>query len=1269
MSVVSWRRRLRRALLFSVASVAIVLALAAGVLQLALPWWASNPDRVARVLGNRLGTPVSIQETQSYWSVGGPMIELRGVRIGDAEGAQVERASVAMDLTGLVRRDRPLYEFRVHGLDLTLARSSEGRWQLRGLPMLLRGDGGRSMTSVLRSLPSLSVRDSLLRVLTGEDAQPLSFHLPELRRFQRDGTALWRGRLTPGETIGGGLQLSVDVDSADQARVHLAGKDLAVADWLGSYAPAGVQLLDGRLDLAAWVELDAGGVRDGQWQWYQGATRWRAQSVLAPDDEADDAPADVRETVVELPALKIAGRWHRQGDEGRLLVHELAFGDHDSGRLAGLMHEGRLRIQGSDLHVTPLAALLALARPVPEAARRWLVEGRPEGRIDRLQVDVDEDGLHQFGVVLSDWRSAGLQRGAPGVAGLSATIRGDRNGLVIKPGRSDLTVELPGVLADPVTARIEDGVVSAWREDDTWHVGSDTLTLTGDGFQARLTGVVTLAPGQRPYLDFGGEVSGDLLHSPRFMPVDKLAKTREWIGKSLKSGTLVGSHAWFRGPAMRIPFAEHLGHFEAELDVTRAALDYHPEWPGLRDVSADLLFENGSLRITGRQATIGGLMVKGATAIIPDLHAPMMRVRGSGRDSGEALQAFLARTPLQERFGPQLEGMTVSGAPRVDVDLHLPLKRELGEFRVDGKIRFDGERWHDSERNLRFADLRGELVFDRHSLTAQALDLTVAGDPARLDLRIGGSTADEAMALEANLSGNLSLAAALDSLPQLAAIGAASTGRAQWSVALALPEASSQRQGTLRVDSDLRGIALTLPDPLRKPAQTPLPLRVDVQIGQSPIPVAVKLGNLLAMNARVGTGDQALRAAIALGGGEPEVMPQRGLVITGHAAALDVGGWLAMPWGDGNGAGWPQVQVRTGELNLFGRALGDVDLRVEPRAESAHIAVSGSEVTGNVVWPLAVSAANPVRVQLQRLHLPEASAGDREDSSDDPATLPALDVSVEDFRTGAIALGAVRMRAHPADGGYRIEQFDSRSALFTIQANGDWRIDNGREQSRFVVDLAADDLGKMLTSLGFSSQVEGGTTKARIDGGWQGAPAAFALEKIDGTLTLSVGNGRILEVDPGMGRLFGLLNLREIPRRLMLDFRDIFSQGMRFSSIEGSFRLDAGNAWTEAIAVKSPAADIVVSGRTGLSERDYDQTLRVMPRVGGTLPVVGAIAGGPAGAAAGLVMQGLLRLDDASSIVYKVTGPWSAPVITRIEETTGEPVASNRETPLFEDSP
>jgi uncharacterized protein YhdP len=180
--------------------------------------------------------------------------------------------------------------------------------------------------------------------------------------------------------------------------------------------------------------------------------------------------------------------------------------------------------------------------------------------------------------------------------------------------------------------------------------------------------------------------------------------------------------------------------------------------------------------------------------------------------------------------------------------------------------------------------------------------------------------------------------------------------------------------------------------------------------------------------------------------------------------------------------------------------------------------------------------------------------------------------------------------------------------------------------------------------------VDGGQTIVQLDGTWLGSPAQFGLSRIAGTLQAKVGQGRILEVNPGAGRLLGLVSLQAIPRRLALDFSDFFRSGMSFDSIEGQFELRTGDAFTTDLVVKGPSADIKVSGRTGLSARDYDQELQVTPKVGGVLPVVGALAAGPVGVAAGLVAQGVLNspINSMTRARYKVTGSWEKPQIDLI---------------------
>jgi uncharacterized protein YhdP len=142
-----------------------------------------------------------------------------------------------------------------------------------------------------------------------------------------------------------------------------------------------------------------------------------------------------------------------------------------------------------------------------------------------------------------------------------------------------------------------------------------------------------------------------------------------------------------------------------------------------------------------------------------------------------------------------------------------------------------------------------------------------------------------------------------------------------------------------------------------------------------------------------------------------------------------------------------------------------------------------------------------------------------------------------------------------------------------------------------------------------------------------------------------------------VGRLLGLVSLTELPRRLTLDFGDVFGKGLAFDSITGDFKLANGNATTDNLVIAGSAANISVTGRTGLRAKDYDQQMLVVPHVGNSLPLVGAVVGGPIGAAAGFAVQGLLGkgLNQAASARYRVTGSWDNPVMTLVEKRGATP--------------
>jgi len=224
--------------------------------------------------------------------------------------------------------------------------------------------------------------------------------------------------------------------------------------------------------------------------------------------------------------------------------------------------------------------------------------------------------------------------------------------------------------------------------------------------------------------------------------------------------------------------------------------------------------------------------------------------------------------------------------------------------------------------------------------------------------------------------------------------------------------------------------------------------------------------------------------------------------------------------------------------------------------------------------------------------------------------------------------------------------------------SGNWRPDRGKQLSSVDVEISEGEMDRLMELFGYQQNIDGGNLSGSLRIAWPGPPWAFAPPLMEGKVKVRITDGQLLDVDPGAaGRMLGLLSLNSLPRRLSLDFSDIFDKGFSFDEISGSFVIDDGNAYTNDLLVDGPAAKIEISGRIGLIDQDYDELVTVVPSVKTGLPLAGTLAGGPAVGAVLLLAETLLqdRLGPLNRIAkqqYSVTGPWEDPVIEKLRATT-----------------
>ncbi|HVT32268.1 MAG TPA: YhdP family protein [Rhodanobacteraceae bacterium] len=1262
-------RRLRFALFTLATTVIIVLALLMGATQLAMPWLVRNPARIESWLSARLQQPVRIGSVSGTWAGGGPVLTLDHVRIGRANGDQppleIPRAELALSLYAPFQRGRAWSEFRLVGVDVRIARDEAG-WHLRGLDL---GAGpARTEPISMGALGVLVLKDLKLAVDDPREDVHLSLGASEVRVVNQGATTHLAGKVRNLAGDPAPIDLIADVDLDRRSGIlYAGGRDVDLARFGAERPFSGIELLTGRGDAQIWIGVSAARVDSVRVRLDLRDATFAAHDALALDDGIGVAPRTHFERVA------FVARWLREDEGWTADVADLVVA-HGAAPLppAGITLERRgadgstrYRAQTTNLALEPIGSVAMLSSRLPDALRRWLYLAHPQGQI--AGGDVRWNGAQDFDVDLllhdAGFASAGF---VPGVERAEAEIHGDASALMLEIPGQPLRIDYPRVFRRPFAFSAFGGDVVAFREDGGWRIGTDRVAFEGEGYGGELRGGVEIQDDHtRPLLDLYANVThADIVAAKLFWPTNVMPPaTVAWLDRALVGGRLEEGRVLVRGDLDSWPFRDNAGRFEARGHVVDTTFDYNDEWPRAEHLDAIASFVDDSMQVEADTAEIKGNRVASATASIANLGEPVLDLSVKGSGSGASLLGFLRDTPIGKRYESTLKDLSIGGSGDLSFTLNLPIK-EASKLALDGTVALAKANLDDAAFDLHFADAAGTVRFNQSGFAASPLAVGFRQNPAQFSIAAGGYVADPKHAVEARLEGRYPATTVFADVPDLQPALARFPGISTWTGLLTVDESDDASGGRKRLtlSSDLRGTAIDLPAPLAKPADAaePFELALDVPfVGQ---PFEAKLGDLVHARGRLPSPTEPLAARVTFGAASDAPLPARGVAIDGRAPTLDASAWLDLALkgaGDSGGHGLVEgIDLYADDFTIADKHFREMHVRVGDKAGVTELTLDGDALAGVLRIPTHDIANPGVTADFQRFHWPESEPNAPESSALPdiaPASLPPLHIAIDDFMLGQASFGKAELESRPVAGGMHVDKIESHSPNVTMSATGDWTGTAGDNRSHLVITLAAQNLGHMMDALGFPGLIDGGQTKAGIDAVWPGPPSAFALAKLEsGTITLKVAEGRIPEVEPGAGRFFGLFSLSEIPRRLTLDFSDFFKSGFTFNSIDGTFRLDAGNAYTTDLVIKSPAADIAITGRTGLRARDYDQQMVVSPHGGATLPIVGAIAAGPVGAAAGLVLQGVLGkpIGKAMGSRYQVSGSWEKPEITLIAKET-----------------
>ncbi|MBI3773842.1 MAG: TIGR02099 family protein [Gammaproteobacteria bacterium] len=1285
----------------------LLLALMLTVARVVLPQLEGYRPQIEAVLSERLHEKVTIADFDLSWHGFGPRLDLKTVHILDHATSQpmlgFSEARIDLNLWSSLRSWQPDFgKLTVVGAEITVIRKEDGEFEVVGVKLKDDKkplDVEEILRWVWRQGTLAAERSTLHFVDRQRDNQSWTFSDVNLLLRNDGQKSRLTGRLNLPSQLGRGLDLAVEFERQGEAprdwlvNYYFKSNDLALDYISRELGDQRFSIRHGLADVEMW----------GLWR--SAAMSELRGRVGVHDLDFAVAVENEAEHVDRIPQVNAEFVWKHKDSGWDLEVDRLR-----------VTHAGRIwpdvrahlaveqtaenvsatEVAVNQFQINDLVSWVQMAPGLNPEAKETLTALAPSGVLRdvmlRWQKTENKPALYLRAaldnVSTSPWRKI------PGLKGVDAEINASQDSGVVDLKATDVAVKTVDLFRGDLPIKSAQGRIAWAKQEDGWHVDLRQVAASNDDIEAMLNGHVFVPAGDAsPTVDVAAAFQdGNVAQAGRYLPVGIMSPSLvSWLDRALVKGLIPAGTLRMKGPLRQFPFADGSGLFEVQFAAKDTALDHGEGWPRIEEIAADLTFTGTGMKVHGKQARIFDANVHDVDVKIADFKGKSaLELNGQAESSVPTVMRYLRESPLREMIlGGAFDQATTAGSAQLLLGLKVPLEGD-GKVLVSGDVTLKDAALTMPNYSVDSAQVNGALHFSESGIESKRLEGVVLGQPTRMAISTQSNKKSRYLVFRAQGDSRYAeLAQRFSFIP----IFGFMEGGSPWQAELKLAISGDQPESTLKVSSNLTGTAVRLPAPLAKSnaMRTPLTVRGRFMANNSTWQVdygEMLLSALFSLEPTK-SGELQLRRGDVRVGERAQLPKNPGIRIAGEFNSISDKDWMpvvnafmeAAPKkvaDTESSVELNQVALKAGVAKLGDMQFNDVTAEME-KIQGVWIAnVDSKQLAGKISIPQ--KTGQTLEMNLSRLQLPRDSEyGDQKSKISgkpgpgrlaekaDPRKLPPLRINSEHLFYGESDLGKLTLMTEPRANGLLINTLELNSEHASLKAGGSWNRVGKTHTSALDVDLEIRDLGSVLGGLGYNSAVRKGEGRGQISLRWPGPIFEPDVKRMEGTMRFDVNDGSLLEVEPGAGRLFGLLSIQALPRRLTLDFRDFFSKGFSFDYMRGGFEIEDGNAVIQDFVLDGPAAKVTMQGRVGLDARDYDQQVVVMPHVSTGLPLVGVVAGGLGVGAAVLLAEKLFksRIAEASEIHYSITGSWDAPVIKR----QGDVLPQEPAPPLLEGMP
>ena len=1265
-----WLNRLYKAL----AILLVLLAVAVSAFRLMLPNIDAYRDHLEAYLYHQYQLDVAIGQVSASWQGLNLNLVAKNIDLLQSTQANITIDQIDLNLdfwSSLQALTLVTDDFTLSGVNIYIDQTAIKRKQQ---------SNETNVTETLENITQLFlsqiehflIKDSQLIIKVAEEQQlPIYINQVTWRNTNKQHNA--QGEVVFGNLSSENLKLQLaligETQEALVGNIYFEGNNLDITAWLGEQLNIASQDIHSAISFKSWLNIDKGQVQQAQLVLENSHVKWQEQQL---------------EHQLALEKSQVIIKFEQGLDKFSLITSPIKL---TLDGKAWQLFNGQFQQSNeamfayiSALNLTDINKLTPLFIN-NESVLHYLNESSPQGTVNNLYMQRYQNRDQ----VLASFKnlSFSYSLGIPGVENLYGDLLIDGEKLQLELKAKQGEIDFDKHFIRPMPYQNLSATINGVMQKENWRFGIENLVFNSSELKLKGSLGISSSQGKSPRLALFAQVkdvaaANAKYYFPHLLMGENLVG---YLNRGILAGKIPQAKVLFNGMLDRFPFEDHSGIFTVDAELVDSTFSFDPLWPSIENFHANLNFTNNSMLITGRSGNLQGIDVSGVTAEIKDLSGEQLLIINKKINNVEPqyITQLMLNSPLKETVGVTLEQVRLQKVINGHFSLELPLNHPA-DVVASGVVNFVDNEINLTTPSMFFNKVNGQLTFQNDTINIAELSLNWQNMPLQLSI-LGANKKDfyqTDIAITALWQQNQWQA----QLPEIFTRYIKGDFNWQGKLSLFIPE-SGEFSYQLLANSTTKALQFNLPSPYQKNKDIVEKLSVEVQGQLTQSNINISLGDDLRFFGEfIHEGAHFSRAHLLLGQ-ESMLLPMDGFHITAQLAKADITQWQpivtdiietidAAQQNDSTFSFIPAPQRIRGSVDslaIYGQNLTDVSFNLLAKEQWWLLQLNAKEARGEIKF-FSDWFSQGIEVNADFITLNDfATLNNKEVDTSQQVfkAIPPMNVHCDRCKYKQLDFGRVDFSIKRTDDGLlELSNFIAQRDKTQLAFTGTWQQDEQQVKTTLAGKLKTKNIAREFEKLGYASTIKesGGNIQFKLF--WQDTPFNFSLAKLNGDIKARIDDGYLAEVSDKGARIFSVLSLESLVRKLTLDFRDIFSDGMFYTYIKGDFHIKDGIIYTDNTKMKGAAGDLVMKGNTNLSTGNLDYHMSYKPNLTSSLPVLAWISTlDPVTFLAGIALDKVLTSSVVSEFQFELTGTVDKPLLKEVTRKTRDVTVGRSVPPKF----